>query len=216
MKMLAALIWCLSALAASACKVALILTVDVSGSIDHEEYRLQMEGLASALEDTTVSDALVDAQAQVAVVQWSGASRQDITVPWRQMTDAAAVTALARDVRAADRPWRHFSTAIGEMLARIGPMFDDVSCAHRVIDVSGDGVSNEGRIPDEQRNALVVSGVRINALSILGATDEDLTAYFRKHVIGGLNSFVYEAKSYADYPETIRRKLLDEIAEPVS
>lgn len=212
----APILWVATALPAAACKVALILTVDVSGSIDHEEYRLQMDGLAAALEDSTVADALVDARAQVAIVQWSGASRQDVTVPWRRMRSLAAVSDLAQDVRQADRPWRHFSTAIGEMLAHVAPLFDQVQCAHKVVDVSGDGVSNEGRIPDEQRNALVMSGVRINALAILGASDEDLTAYFRKHVIGGLNAFVYEAKSYADYPETIRRKLLDEIAEPVS
>lgn len=207
------------ALAASpvaACDVALILTIDVSGSINQQEYRLQMNGLATALEDTTVSDALVKAQAQVAIVQWSGTSRQEITVPWQQMTTPAEVASLARTVRDAERPWHHFSTAIGDMLATVAPLFDQVSCKHRVIDVSGDGISNEGRIPDEPRNALVVDGVRINALAILGATDEDLPTYFRRHVIGGLNSFVYEAKGYEDYPRAIRRKLLDEIAEPVS
>ena len=216
MKMLAAAIWMGTAAAALACDVELILTVDVSGSINEEEYRLQMDGLAAALDDAAIGDALVKAQAQVTLVQWSGSSRQDVTIPWRQMQTLDDVSTFVNLVREAQRPWRHFSTAIGDMLYRVGPLLEEVSCKHSVIDVSGDGVSNEGPIPDEARNGLVVRGVRINALAILGASDTDLTAYFRKHVIGGLNSFVYEAASYEDYPRTIRRKLLDEITEPVS
>ena len=216
MKSLAAAIWMGTAAAALACDVELILTVDVSGSINEEEYRLQMDGLAAALDDAAIGDALVKAQAQVTLVQWSGSSRQDVTIPWRQMQTLDDVSTFVNLVREAQRPWRHFSTAIGDMLYRVGPLLEEVSCKHSVIDVSGDGVSNEGPIPDEARNGLVVRGVRINALAILGASDTDLTAYFRKHVIGGLNSFVYEAASYEDYPRTIRRKLLDEITEPVS
>jgi len=205
-----------TATVATACKVALILTVDVSGSINEEEYRLQMDGLAAAMDDSTIVDALINAQAQVALVQWSGSSRQEITIPWQKMAARDDVAAFADLVRNAERPWRHFSTAIGDMLYRVAPMIDQVDCKQYVIDVSGDGVSNEGPIPDDARNALIGRGVRINALAILGASQSDLTEYFREHVIGGLNSFVYEAQSYEDYPRTIRRKLLDEITEPVS
>lgn len=216
MKTWAAISWLAQAVACRACDVALILTVDVSGSINEEEYKLQMDGLTAALSDTTVGVALVEAQAQIMLVQWSGSSRQEVTIPWTRIETLEDVEDFAGQVANAARPWRHYSTAIGDMLAEVGPYFDDVQCKGNVIDVSGDGFSNEGVAPDEPRNELVVAGVRINAISILGATDGDLTEYFRKHVIGGLNSFVYEAESYEDYPATIRRKLLDEIAEPVS
>ncbi len=208
--------WMIGASTGLACDIALMLTVDVSGSIDAREYRLQMDGMAAALEDSSIADALVAAKAKVSVVQWSGSSRQEISVDWRQMNTLSDVEILVRDVKKLKRPWRHFSTAIGDMLIQVGPMFDGVGCKQSVIDVSGDGISNEGHAPDEPRDALVVKGIRINALAILGATDQDLTQYYRKHVIGGLNSFVYEAANYEDYPETIRRKLLDEITEPVS
>ncbi|WP_342774985.1 DUF1194 domain-containing protein [Litoreibacter halocynthiae] len=36
---------------AQACELALVLAVDVSGSVDPGEYRLQMEGLGAALGD---------------------------------------------------------------------------------------------------------------------------------------------------------------------
>ena len=199
-----------------ACEVALALTVDVSGSINETEYRLQMDGLAAALVDGTVAEALVRARAQVAVIQWSGKSRQDVTIPWTQISDFADVDALAADVQASVRPWRHFSTAIGEVLSLSREMFGTVDCARQVIDVSGDGRSNEGADPAVLRDQLAREGITINALAILGASDDSLPGYFRENVIVGPNAFVYVAAGYADYPRAIRRKLLDELTEPVS
>ncbi|NTW37725.1 MAG: DUF1194 domain-containing protein, partial [Syntrophobacteraceae bacterium] len=45
----AALLLCLTTTAARACETALLLSIDVSGSIDAGDYRLQTEGLAAAL-----------------------------------------------------------------------------------------------------------------------------------------------------------------------
>ena len=41
----------LSSPAAFACDIALTLAVDVSGSVDGREYRIQMDGVAAALAD---------------------------------------------------------------------------------------------------------------------------------------------------------------------
>ena len=199
-----------------ACKVALALTIDVSGSIDPGEYQLQMDGLAAALEDATVADALVEARAQVTVVQWSGASRQDLTIPWRHLQSLGDVEALAEEVRNAKRPWRHFSTAIGEVLTIASGLFDDVQCSRKVIDVSGDGVSNEGPPPEDIQDRLAAAGIDVNALAILGTAAPGLEDYFREKVIVGPRSFVYSATGFEDYPRAIRRKLLDEVTEPVS
>jgi len=203
-------------LPAKACDVALALTVDVSGSIDGGEYRLQMDGMATALKDPSVAEALVSARAQVAVVQWSGLTRQELSIPWRQITGFADVEKLAQDVSALDRPWRHFSTAIGEAVAFTLPLFDQVACRRNVIDVSGDGRSNEGQVPEDTRVFASKLGVEINALAILGADRSGLTDYFREQVISGPGAFVYEATGYDDYPRAIRRKLLDELTEPLS
>jgi len=71
MKAALAALLLLTAGQATACEVALALTIDVSGSIDPDEYALQMNGLAKALEDPTVADALVAAKANLLVMQWS-------------------------------------------------------------------------------------------------------------------------------------------------
>ena len=85
----------LMSLPVQACDLALVLAVDVSGSVDAREYRVQMDGLAEALRDGIVVDALVDQQAMVSLIQWTGTSRQKRTVDWRQMVRASDVLALA-------------------------------------------------------------------------------------------------------------------------
>jgi Ca-activated chloride channel family protein len=200
-------------LRALACEVALVLAVDVSGSVDPSEYDIQMQGLAHALEDGAVSEALVRLEARVALVQWTGVSRQQVTLPWRPITSFDDTAALARDISAAPRAWRHFSTAIGEALLFSSGLFAEVPrCRRRVIDLSGDGLSNEGPTPDALRPLFDREAITVNALAIEGAED-DLTAYFFERVIWGPGAFVATADGYADYPAKIRQKLLRELTE---
>lgn len=197
----------LAAAPAMACDLALVLAVDVSGSVDSREYRIQRDGLAAALQDGVVAEALVAAQAQVMVLQWTGVGRQQVTVPWQQITDFAALRAFSEQVAADPRAWRNFSTAIGEALDVAVAQFADVpNCTRRVIDVSGDGQSNEGLVPTAMRTRLKAENVTVNALVIEGAED-DLTAYFWENVIWGEGAFVVTANSFDDYPERIRLKL---------
>lgn len=195
-----------------ACDLALVLAVDVSGSVDHNEYRVQMDGLAAGLRDPVVSEALVRGQAQVMLLQWSGSSRQEVSIPWTEIASFEGLEALAVRIETAPRPWRNYSTAIGEALIWALPHFDEVpQCARRVIDVSGDGRSNEGAPPAEFHQRITDRGVTVNAIAI-EQSEVDLTAYFFENVIRGEGAFVVTANSFDDYPERIRRKLLREVA----
>jgi Ca-activated chloride channel family protein len=199
-----------------ACEVALALTVDISGSVDREEYALQMNGLAGALRDPTVSEALVSRKAKLMLVQWTGTSRQIISVPWRQISDYDDVEAMAEAVEKAPRAWRNFSTAIGDALTFTSAQFEKVSdCKRKVIDVSGDGYSNEGVEPLGLRNLLAEDGFTINGLAIEGSAD-DLTSYYRDHVIAGNGSFVMTANTFDEYPKRIKQKLFREVTNQVA
>lgn len=199
--------------AAAACGLALVLAVDVSGSVDREEYRIQMDGLAEALRDSVVSEALVQAQAQVLLLQWTGSSRQAVSVPWTALTGFDAVEALARQIETAPRLWRNYSTAVGEALGFALAQFDQVpDCARRVIDVSGDGPSNEGVEPKSLHARLRAAGVVVNALAI-EESEPDLTAWFFENVLVGEGAFVITAAGFAEYPTAIRRKLLREVTK---
>lgn len=199
-----------------ACELALLLAVDVSGSVDAKEYRIQMDGLAHGLQDGIVADALISQRAQLALVQWTGASRQEQTIAWTQMNSYDDVLAFAHRVTDDDRVWRNYSTAIGEALAISRAAFDPVShCLRKVIDLSGDGVSNEGIEPATQRAALRGADITVNAIAI-ETDDTDLTAYFFENVITGPGAFVETAHGFEDYPAKIKRKLQRETTKQVT
>ncbi|MCV6585774.1 MAG: DUF1194 domain-containing protein [Marinibacterium sp.] len=201
----------LGATPVAACDLALMMAVDVSGSVDSDEYRIQMQGLATALRDPLISEALVLGQAQLSLVQWTGQSRQAMTIPWTQIDGFDALDRFADAVTRDPRRWRHYSTAIGEVLSHAVDLFAPVAPCHRkLIDLSGDGVSNEGLSPVGVHARLREAGIGVNALAI-EESESDLTAYFFENVITGDGAFVVTAARFQDYPDRIRMKLLREI-----
>lgn len=202
--------------AAQACDIALLLAVDVSGSVDPVEYRVQMDGLAMGLRDSVVAEALVRSGATVSLIQWTGTSRQAVTIPWTSMDDFDDVEILAQKVETAQRKWRNFATAIGEALETASATFASVpTCKRRVIDVSGDGTSNEGAEPSKVQSVLQNRRVTVNAL-VIETDDTDLTGYFWENVITGDGAFVVTANGFDDYPKRIRQKLIREISKQLA
>ncbi len=215
---LAALALALAPVPAAACALELVLAVDVSGSIDAREFDLQANGLADAFEHPSMVAVVgqLEGGMLVTMTQWSGSTRQRQMIGWRRVSDAASMAAFAGEVRRAGRAWRNFSTAVGEALAHAAAVSADApaACGRRVIDVSGDGVSNEGREPAPISRSLAAEGYTVNGVVIRGA-DPDPVAHYRAQVIAGPGAFVEIAESYDDYPEAILRKLLREIDQPL-
>lgn len=88
-------------------------------------------------------------------------------------------------------------------------------CERFVIDVSGDGKSNEGAPPEDIKDLLAGTGFVINGLSIEGETSQ-LTEYYRQNVIAGPNSFVIPSFGFDDYPAKIKKKLIREVTKQIS
>lgn len=214
MRILLALLLALVPVPATACSVALVLAMDVSGSVNRDEYALQMTGLADALGDPLVSEALVTAQALVSVVQWSGRSRQRVSIPWTAIGSHDDVKALRAEVLGMRRAYRNYATAIGELIGRAVDLLNEAPrrCERRVIDVSGDGRSNEGVRPRLTHARLTMEGITVNGLAIRG-TEDGIVGYYRERVMFGPGAFVEIADGYADYPRAIRRKLITELVQ---
>ncbi len=208
-------------LPARACELDLVLAVDVSGSVNVDEYKLQMKGLADAFRSTDIIHLIGQTARRgavnVTVVQWSGAPHQAQIVGWTALTDEASVLAFADRITAAKRAFVNYSTAIGEMLAYTAGLIAarPAHCRRRVIDISGDGPNNEGGEIAPPRRQLLGENVTINALAIVGE-EEGLAGYFRDRVIGGNGAFLVTAENFRDFPDAIRRKLLREIAPPIT
>jgi Ca-activated chloride channel family protein len=212
----AALLLSLLAPPALSCETALLLSIDVSGSIDSGDYRLQAEGLAFALSDPAVTEALVRGQVALAVVQWSGPGQQAVTLDWQRMLTPAAVAAFAARAAAMPRAFKGSDTAVGQGLGFALDQFAAVpDCRRRVVDISGDGQENAGFTDAEARAAAEDAGVTVNAIAIEEpGPGIPVTSYYRAWVVtrGG---FVVTARGLEDYAKTLRLKLLRELAEPI-
>ena len=216
MKYLALLLISLTGLPAKACQLALVLGIDVSHSIDANEYQTQVTGLAEALRDPVIADTLVDLQVALTVVQWSGSDQQEVSIPWQRMLTKRHITRFETRIRGLSRPWSTSNTGVGAALQTMLDQFAEVrDCQRKVIDFSGDGVSNAGPLPVDARGRAQAMGVVINGLAIdrLGLS---VTQYYKGHVTTGRDSFVVTATGYHDYPRAIREKLFRELLPPSS
>jgi len=178
--MLVACLLCLSALKGTAqqppsspsADVALVLSVDVSQSVDDARYQLQMDGIARALEDPNVITTITSGatgRILLAMVVW--ADRAELAIPWTVIATRADAHALADRVRHLKRYGGEF-TCLARMLGTIG---DTVLAtlpavvSRVIVDISGDGIDNCS--PDEvtraNRDILVKRGVTINGLPII-------------------------------------------------
>ena len=215
--LLASLAWLCLAPPARGCDVALIFAIDVSGSVDAAEYRLQVDGLAAALHDPIIADALEAARAAVAVMQWSGLDQQQVSLPWTRLEEPADIAGFAAAVQALPRAFVRSDTAVGELIIAATEQFDDrvADCRRRVIDISGDGPTNIGRPSGPARTRAHRAGIEINAIAIeMAGRALPVTGYFRRHAItpGG---FVMTARTHADYPDTLRAKIFRELVRPM-
>lgn len=201
---------------AAGCETALLLTIDVSGSIDRAEYLFQTEGLADALADPDVAEALVLGQVALGVVQWSGSGQQSLVLPWKRMLGPDAVGAFAAAARALPRAFDGSDTAVGEALGfSVGQFAAVADCRRRVIDVSGDGPLNAGTPVAPERVRALQAGIEINAVAIEDVGRSiPITEFYRRYVVTP-QGFVITARSLSDYPRAIREKLLREIARPL-
>jgi len=206
--------FCLAAAPAWGCDTALMLTIDVSNSIDGAEYRLQTDGMADAVLDAEVSEALLNGQVAVAVIQWSGVDRQELSIPWQQLRTLADIQAFASDARLMPRAFVQSDTAPGDaILFAIDQFADAPICDRQVIDISGDGPPNAGSdtrlaAREAERRGITINGIAIESMGVA------ITTFFTRSVITR-DGFVITARTHREYPQSIREKILREVSRIV-
>lgn len=210
---------------AAPCRQALALGLDVSGSVDAREYRLQISGLTAALGNAAVRAALLsspNAPVSLMVYEWSGPSDQAVIAPWRVIDGAEALDGFVEGLSQTTRRAASPGTALGEaMTLGAGYLQEQATCWKRTLDISGDGTSNLGPRPRDVKETVAAQGITVNALVIgsdnPGSGDQRqaevgaLSSYFRAEVIAGPDAFVETAIGFADYEAAMTRKLLREI-----
>ena len=197
---------------------ALVLAVDVSGSVTDERFALQMEGIARAFEDTSVQAAITSGTHRaifVTLVEWS--NRPAVSVPWTLIASAEDARGFAERIRRApraDSQVKAVAAALQLIADKVLP-FLPVQAERTIIDVSGDGRDNcnPQRQVDAVRDDLVSADVTINGLPILeGDEAATLEPWYRDHVIGGRGAFLLPALGFKDFGRAMRRKFIVEIS----
>ena len=202
-----------SAAAQPLCGLSLVLALDVSSSVDAGEFALQTRGLAGALRDPAVRRAIVAAGGiQATALEWSGRDKQVDIAAWALLAGDDDISAFADRIETHQRAHDEFPTALGYALGHAATRLRKapLNCARAVIDVSGDGVNNEGFEPQLAYRNFDFANVTVNGLVIRGASP-DPVAYYRAEVIHGPGAFVEVARDFRDYEAAMKRKLLREI-----
>lgn len=206
---------------AQACRLALVLAMDVSNSVDADEDALQRTGLAAALNAPAVRDAFFasDAPVALAVFEWSGRHHQRIMQDWAMIDSPEALDQVAINIATTPCFYYEFPAKIGYALRYSAQLFDTApACDARTIDVSGDGVNNDGFEPRAAYAAFDLRDVTVNGLVIevpedaaLRAGQISMTAYYQQHVIQGTGAFVEIANGFDDFSRAMEVKLVREL-----
>jgi len=213
------------AISQTACRQALAIGLDISGSVDEQEYRLQLDGLASALLQRDVQAAFLaipGANVRLFVYEWGGYGTQRALIQWTDITDIAVLETVASTLQATRREPHDPATAIGKAMLFGGEaLASQADCWRLTLDLSGDGKSNIGPDPAASKNLPLLADVTVNALVIdtntkpmaARASTEtiDLVRYFISQVIRGPDAFVETADEFTDFQQAMARKLLKEL-----
>lgn len=204
--------------AAQECRLALVLALDVSSSVDAREDRFQRDGLAKALTSPEVAAAfLAGDPVALTAFEWSGSRAQAMLLPgWSMVRSEEDLGRIATAIAKSRRSHDELPTAVGAALGFAADLLrDGPDCRARTIDMAGDGVGNEGFGPDLAYATFPLDGVTVNALVIGGAEDaERLLAWYRAEVLHGPGAFSVFARSFADYADAMEAKLLRELEAP--
>lgn len=209
------------------CRLALVLALDVSSSVDASEDRLQRRGLAAALIAPEVRRAFLSAPQPVAlaVFEWSGRFNQQLLLDWTLIQSEADILAAATTLGRSTRSTNKYPTALGHAVGHASGVFDrGPACWSRTLDVSGDGKNNEGYSPTQAYAAFAFGDIVVNGLAIetsgsssasLTAVPSNFPAYYTAELIHGPGAFVEVAQGFGDFERAMRRKLERELAPAI-
>ena len=193
------------------CRLALVLALDVSSSVNETEYLLQTEGLARALEDVDVQNAILQGPGAVAlsVFEWSGRAEQANVLGWALMQEPQDLMAAAGHIRKHGRAIPGSLTAIGNAADFAANRLAEAPiCMRHVIDISGDGVTNDGLPVQTAYTAPAFATVTVNGLVI--GTEQRVLDHYKMAVLHGPEAFLVQAADFADFERAMKEKLIRE------
>ncbi len=206
----------------------LVLSADVSRSVDAQKFQLQRTGYAAAMSDRRVLEAISAGRTGrigVLFLEWSGFGNQNVVIDWTIIDGPKSAQAFGDKLLESPRSFADrtsISTGIDAAVAQLQRA--PFKSARQTIDVSGDGTNNSGRDVSLARDDALRLGITINGLVILSERPlpwnpehtnppGGLAKYYRDNVTGGPGSFVIEAQDFNSFGQAIVKKMIAEIAD---
>jgi hypothetical protein len=214
-------------LAAEHVDLLLVLSSDVSRSVDHPKFLLQREGYAAAISDPLVMEAIKSGPHQriaVCFVEWSGFGAQKLVIDWTMIDSPGAARKFGDQLLELPRAFADRTSISGGIeFAATQLERAPFEGSRRTIDVSGDGTNNAGRDVKLARDETIAKGIVINGLVILSDRPVPWNAehtnppgglekYYQDNVIGGPGAFVLVAENFNSFGRAIIKKLIAEIS----
>lgn len=205
--------------------LALALGIDISGSIDPEEAKLQRQGYVMAFRDPVIVKAILggpNGRIAVSYYEWSDSWMQKLLIDWTLLDSEKSIADFATRLDEAPISIAR-RTSISGALRYAVPLFgrSPYEPTRKVLDISGDGSNNDGGLVTDMRYEALKEKIVINGLPIMNdrpnpfgfPNEADLDRYYLHCVTGGPHSFVEVARNFEDFPRAVRKKLLQEVAD---
>jgi Ca-activated chloride channel family protein len=192
------------------CAVALALLLDASMSMTHQDFRMQIEGTASAFEDGAISQIITNTPGGIAVSVFSFEATTKLEVPWVRLQSEQDARAFAARLRGVEHRFGS-DTQIGPAINQAASYMAQAPCEpdEMVIDISTDGEAWADPIV-RARDAAQEQGIKINAIGV-SQRRSDLFDFLHESVRTH-NGFVIVVDTWERFIGAIRRKISLEIA----
>ncbi len=194
----------------------MVLAVDGSASVTYEEFGLIAGGMAAALARSGGGRGAGRDQHPGACCCGPAPGSRTSSRAWTRIATAADLAAFADGVDNMPRTVRAGATAIGEALLASLTLLAAVPAVPKrnIVNVIGDGRSNDGIAPGPIRDRMAAGGITINGLCILHE-EPDLLASYTDGGDRRPGSFAVTCRAYADFAEAMRQKLTREVQGPI-
>ena len=200
----------------------IITGLDVSGSIDARDARIEVDGIAMAVRSPQIIAAIQNGKYRrigFALFVWADGS-YPVFDTWRLISSPEDALKLSQEVG------QRLDAIVGSnIMAKIGALTDlsaaiDYGSAmlqtapyptdHRIINIVGNGVDNVAGPAWVARDRAVAKGITVNGVAL--GPDRTLLDYFKREVIGGPDSFALPADDSEHLVEVLAHKFMTEIA----
>lgn len=224
-----------TALAQTEVDLELLLSIDISGSINADEFELQRQGYIDAFDSQKSPDivnAIIGSDKGIAVglTYWASLD-QFLEIPWKHLKDENSIEEFITEIVNLPTPTSGTEgiggTSINQTIKssiegfpendrsnrQNGFLNNEFVSSNLILDISGDevvqGEQNINSI-EQERDKAEEENIVINGLPIETSTDSKVDELYKKHVITS-DGFTEPATGLENFGNAVKKKLEREI-----